>query len=118
MLIRFLLQLNKEGAFFCLERDFEESLSSSGQIALANYARRDDSKAIQMLDVVQVVRAADLHSVQDIVEINPQLRPDSFAEEEPLGKSQCLVTIERSPQARIVWSGSPDGLTTTERFIL
>jgi hypothetical protein len=67
-----------------LERDFEESLSPSGQISLANDARRDDSKTIQMLDVVLVVRAADLHSVQDIVEINHQLRRDSFAEEEPL----------------------------------
>ena len=71
-----------------------------------------------MLDVVQVVRAADLHSVQDIVEIYPQLRVDSFAEEEPLGKSKCLVTLERIPKARIEWSGSPDGLTTTERLIL
>src|SRR6266478_755312 len=88
-----------------LESDFEESLSPSGQIALANRARRDDPKAILMLDVVQVVRAADLHSVQDIVEINPQLRLDSFAKEEPLGESQCLVTLERIPQARIIGSG-------------
>ena len=57
-----------------------------------------------MLDVVQVVRTADLHSVQDIVEIYPHLRLDSFAEEEPLGKSESLVALKRVSQAGIVWS--------------
>ncbi len=71
-----------------LERDFEKSLSSSGQIALANNARRDDSKTNLMLDAVQVVPAADLHSIKNIVEIYSQLRRDSFAEEESLGKSE------------------------------
>jgi hypothetical protein len=79
-------------------------LSSSGQIALANDTGGDESKVIQMLDVVQVVRLADFHPVQNIVEIYPQLRIHSFAEEEPLGKSDSLVALKRVSQAGIVWS--------------
>jgi hypothetical protein len=45
----------RRGTLVDLECDFEESLSSSRNIALANDTGRDDSKIIKMLDVVQVV---------------------------------------------------------------
>ena len=80
---------------FYLESNFEEGLPSSGQIALANDTGRNDSKIRQMLDVPQVLRPADFHSVQNIVEIYPQLRFYSFAEEEQLGKPDSLVALKR-----------------------
>lgn len=89
---------------FGSECDLEESLSSSGQITLANDAGGDDSKANVMLDAVQVVPTADFHSVQYIVEIYPQLRIHSFSEKESLGKSDSLVALHWVSQAGIVWS--------------
>jgi hypothetical protein len=90
--------------FFDLERDFEESLSSSGQIALANYARRDDSKTIQMLDVVQVVRPADLHSVQDRAGIRGFYSVGNLPSARVSG---CPAFIIGAPLAGVCAPGSP-----------
>jgi hypothetical protein len=74
-------------------------LSPPWQIALANHPGRDDSEALQVLDIVQVVGPADLHAVQDIVKINPQLCRDFFVEKEVLGKRRfsCAEIAYRLP---------------------
>jgi hypothetical protein len=61
--VLFYEDVTKSAPFLKLERYLEESLSSSGQIALANHAGGDYSKTHVVFDVVQVVRTADLHSV-------------------------------------------------------
>ena len=79
--------------------DFEESLSSSRRVALANLATIDDAK-VGVIDVVCAVEVgvADLESIEEVSKFHSQLCTYPFTEIEVLSQCEILIAVERAAQ--------------------